>query len=107
MKIYKHSFYYHNYDGFGEYNVYMTKKMDEDEFLELFNREYAGKGKDDVPDTLETTELYWPNSKVCKFKLVEESEHLGKIYHAITESGEEDFYDWRFSVTEINVIEGE
>lgn len=106
MKIYKHSFYYHYYEDIGEYSVYMKKKMSEEEFLELFNREYAGKRKDELPDTLVTAEL-WPDSKIGKLKFVEEDEALGKIYHEIFEDGEEDYDNWRFSVTEINVIEEE
>jgi hypothetical protein len=105
MKIYKHSFHYQYQEYFGELNVYMTKKMGEEEFFELFNREYAGKRKDEEPDTLETTEL-WPDSKIGELKLAGEDED-GKIYHEIwPENGEEDYVDWRFSVTEINVIEG-
>lgn len=104
MKIYKHRLHFHYYEYYGEYNVYMAEKMDEDKFIEFFNREYAGNFLDDVADTLDAGGGTSPFFEIREFELAGESDGH-KIYHEKDLIGPKD--DWTFSVTEINVIEGE
>ena len=48
MKIYIHGLYYQDYEDRGSLNIVTDKEMNEEEFMEFYNKEYAGKKYDEV-----------------------------------------------------------
>lgn len=100
MKIYRYEFYYMDYEDRGGVEIYLDKNISEEEFVELYNREYAGKNVDDFGDVI--MDMYAPDDILKKVKMAEDPDRNFKY---VMEGDE--YRTFKFLKREINIKEGE
>lgn len=70
MKIYRYEFYYMDYEDRGGVEIYLDRDISEEEFVELYNREYAGKNVDDFGNVV--MDMYAPDDTLAKIKMTDD-----------------------------------
>lgn len=100
MKIYRYEFYYMDYEDRGGVEIYLNKDISEEEFVELYNSEYAGKNVDDFGDVI--MDMYAPDDILKKIKIAEDPDRNFKYVME-----DDEYRTFKFLKREINIKEGE
>lgn len=100
MKIYRYEFYYMDYEDRGGVEIYLDKNIGEEEFVELYNSEYAGKNVDDFGNVV--MDMYAPDDILKKVKIAEDPDRNFKYVME-----DDEYRTFKFLKREINVKEGE
>ena len=98
MKIYKHEFWYQDYEDNGGIEVFLNKELSEEEFVKLYNEKYAGKNIKDTQD-VEVT-MYLNDGILPKVKEAEDPDWNFKY-----KMDDDDYRTFKFYKREINVKE--
>lgn len=100
MKIYRYEFYYLDYEDRGGVEIYLDRDISEEEFVKLYNREYAGKELDAFGNVV--VDMYIPEGVLKKIKMAEEPDRNFKY-----EMEGDKYKTFKFFKREINITKGD